>query len=435
VPRYEIYDADIQSFWEITLVGTSFTTRWGRVRSRGQGQVKHFATEAEARQAYDRQIALKRKKGYKLVPGTEEPEARRREAPAATIGARNPELEAAVIADPNDDAALLVLGDWLQAQGDPRGELVALQHAQRGEKDPIKFLAMKRNVEAHYATHEAALLGALHPWRHVLKLDWQIGFVRGARVSMAARREGDPDMAFVVGELARVPAAVALQELALGSLGEPDPDRGRYQDVLDLLAHTGEPRALRTLFLGDYWPGTRGEPGQLGNIEALSRFSQLRRLVVAHGTVRFGSLVLPELRSFDHRANVDAAALAWLHTQTWPKLEQLSITVHGVTPNAYIALLSPARFPAVRQLRLIDSTSTDALCDALATVPLVRQLELLDLDDGELTDDGAARLVENWGAFRHLRTLRLGKQHVTYGAAKRLRALGIDVLDPKAYRS
>ncbi|MBA3538368.1 MAG: TIGR02996 domain-containing protein, partial [Deltaproteobacteria bacterium] len=40
----------------------------------------------------------------------------------------NPKLEAAILADPDDTAAYLVYADWLQSRGDPRGELIVLQH-------------------------------------------------------------------------------------------------------------------------------------------------------------------------------------------------------------------------------------------------------------------------------------------------------------------
>ena len=67
--------------------------------------------------------------------------------------------------------------------------------------------------------------------------------------------------------------------------------------------------------------------------------------------------------------------------------------------------------------------------------PILPQLELLDLDDGDLEDADATLLLERLAAFRHLRAFRLGKQHVTYGMFKRLREQSIDVLEPKAYRS
>ena len=45
------------------------------------------------------------------------------------LNARNPALEAPLLADPYDREAWIVYGDWLQQQGDPRGEYIALRAA------------------------------------------------------------------------------------------------------------------------------------------------------------------------------------------------------------------------------------------------------------------------------------------------------------------
>src|SRR5688500_18514450 len=44
---------------------------------------------------------------------------------------RNLALEEAIAQDPDDEEAYLVYADWLAERGDPRGELIAVQHAQR----------------------------------------------------------------------------------------------------------------------------------------------------------------------------------------------------------------------------------------------------------------------------------------------------------------
>lgn len=55
-----------------------------------------------------------------------------------------------------------------QSQGDPRGELLALQVAQKKKaNDPTGFVMLKKAIDAHYAAHEAALLGPVYPARHL----------------------------------------------------------------------------------------------------------------------------------------------------------------------------------------------------------------------------------------------------------------------------
>ena len=48
------------------------------------------------------------------------------------LDARNAELEASVGERPDDPSAALALAAWLDRQGDPRGKLIAVQHALSG---------------------------------------------------------------------------------------------------------------------------------------------------------------------------------------------------------------------------------------------------------------------------------------------------------------
>lgn len=67
MPRYEFSDGKSNKFWTISLHGTSFRTRYGKIGSDGSATNKDFATVAAAKAAYDKIIAEKVKKGYALV--------------------------------------------------------------------------------------------------------------------------------------------------------------------------------------------------------------------------------------------------------------------------------------------------------------------------------------------------------------------------------
>jgi predicted DNA-binding WGR domain protein len=69
MPRYEFQEGGSSKFWEITLEGTSYTTRYGRIGSEGQSTTKSFDTADAARTEHDKLVAEKLKKGYKLVEG------------------------------------------------------------------------------------------------------------------------------------------------------------------------------------------------------------------------------------------------------------------------------------------------------------------------------------------------------------------------------
>ncbi|MCW5804236.1 MAG: TIGR02996 domain-containing protein [Deltaproteobacteria bacterium] len=94
-------------------------------------------------------------------------------------GPREPALEAAITHAPEEPGGYLVYADWLQQRGEPRGELIVLQHAlATGGRD------------AELRQREAALLDE-HPDRlrgplalaGGARVDWWCGFVRALDLS------------------------------------------------------------------------------------------------------------------------------------------------------------------------------------------------------------------------------------------------------------
>jgi uncharacterized protein (TIGR02996 family) len=397
--RYEVADSTAHKFWEVTLAGKTLTVRSGRIGTRGRSAVTHFDDAAVARHEYDKFVKQKLRRGYKLVDGVEEPSTAAIATSAST--ARFPELEAAVIADPNDEAALMVLGDWLQTQGDPRGELISLHYAiKQASTDPKLFLERKRSAEIFYKLHEPGLLGPLHPLRHLFKLEWQLGYIRGAKLSLHAASDGDPDLAQLLRLVVDVPTAVALQELSFGvtrHAGNPSQGAG-YQDVIDVLAE-GKPGALRSLAFGELWPGVEEQLHEsAGSFAVLEgKFEQLRRLVLG-APATMGAWMLPALRHLELRALPTDGMWRWL-ASSCPRLEYLVLEAF---PDDTFERLDAKHLPKLRKLRVHHATN---VVDALSGTPLLRQLEGIEL--GGLEPPDAALLVERWPEFRHLQTARI----------------------------
>lgn len=88
--------------------------------------------------------------------------------------ARNDELERTLADHPDDRASYEVYADWLQTQGDPRGELIALML--RAEQAPSPQLATQ--ISAHEQRHASELRGT----GFAGSLQWRRGFV--AQVSI-----------------------------------------------------------------------------------------------------------------------------------------------------------------------------------------------------------------------------------------------------------
>jgi uncharacterized protein (TIGR02996 family) len=94
-------------------------------------------------------------------------------------GARNAELEAKLVAEPTK-AARGVFADWLQSQGDPWGEVIALELAG-------KAAAAKQLIKQHSDALTGGYAGRGLEWRHgfidVIRLE---GSLKGAKAALPA---------------------------------------------------------------------------------------------------------------------------------------------------------------------------------------------------------------------------------------------------------
>src|SRR5690606_6036949 len=112
----------------------------------------------------DKLIKSKTKKGYVEVQLDAKAQATAK-AKTAAAGSRNPELEAAIIDNPEDVGAWQVYFDWLQGQGDPWGERGNLAIAHEKAKGAAKTKLGKQleefdqqNAEALYGKSLLALM-------------------------------------------------------------------------------------------------------------------------------------------------------------------------------------------------------------------------------------------------------------------------------------
>jgi uncharacterized protein (TIGR02996 family) len=90
--------------------------------------------------------------------------------------ARNRDLEAAIAIDPDQPGPYLVYADWLQEQGDPRGELIALQAALRTTTDMEEHTQLTERVNALISEHDAYLAGPAS--KYGLERHYHLGFIR-----------------------------------------------------------------------------------------------------------------------------------------------------------------------------------------------------------------------------------------------------------------
>jgi uncharacterized protein (TIGR02996 family) len=508
--RYELIEGSSKKFWEITLDGKSFTTRWGRIGTDGQSLTKKLASPAAAQKEHDRLVAEKQGKGYRAVggakakaAGVEDPdlanalkgasryenkETKRfweiaqsgdrtvliRQGTIGTAGKttkqsfkqswqasqahrnlqiekrnagfarvepaidvapskENKELLAAVLAAPDDPAPFLVYGDWLQGEGDPRGELIALMAAGK-----------KAAAEKHIEKHAPSLLGPLQPYTRGLDwppgdkragttFTWKHGFIERARLAFdyfADEGRGVIALEGVLEALMTHPSGRVLRELVIG-INRQDPDC-KYQKIVDVVAKRGAP-ALRLLHVGDYeYPDhieiSWTEIGSLAKVwKAVPR---LETLVLQGGSIGLGTFEHPTLKRVEIRTGgLPKAAAKSIAAAKLPACEHLDVwygddNYGGDAKWKDLApLLTNRGLPSLRHLGIRNAQFTNDAVRALPGSPILRQLKTLDLSLGTLTDDGAQAMAAQKAAFAHLELLDVNDNLLTDAGVKALKGL------------
>jgi uncharacterized protein (TIGR02996 family) len=323
---------------------------------------------------------------------------------------RNPELEAAVASNPDDDQAYLVYADWLQQQGDPRGELI-VKHARAADPD------------AFVAEHETDLLGALADYKDMLEpRAWRCGYLHKVKVANTFDRSPMHDgkePAFPVDELLALlldeDAGRFVQDLTLGIV---DYESNEYTTCLAALATRRVP-SLRALYVGDFHSEeTELNWSHIG--EALTFYPavpNLQQLTLRSGGMALGQIDLPELRTFATlTGGLKKDAIASITTAHWPKLERLELQIGSRRYSSDIGAedLQPlldgeSLPPTLYHLALANFDHTNDLVPMLAASKILPRLRNLDLSQGTFNAEGAEALIAARSAFAHLTMIDLGE--------------------------
>lgn len=418
MPRYEFKEGKSSKFWEIELDGESFTTRWGKIGTTGQETSKDFDTRADARREYDKLIAEKTKKGYLLVSDGG--------GDAPPVAKSNPELEAKIDADPEDLHAYEVYADWLQAAGDARGELIALQLALAKESDTKLLGRQKTLLDGESDEFFYGDLNELLP--DGARVTWRYGFWDTVRVSLGYDEADDVDIGKILAATMRHPSGRFLRGLTVGMFNHEG--ENHYPVVTSALAKAGPKPSLRSLFLGDFeYPDETeiswAEVGDVSKVWAL--YPNLEKLELQGAAIALGKIDAPKLKSLILRTGgLPTAALKSVAAAKLPSLEHLEIWLgddnYGgdSTFEDFAPLLSEGRFPALRHLGVVNCAYVGKVVAVLARTGLLAQLKSLDLSKGTLVDSEASVIEAEKIAFSHLASLDLSENILTDEGAQKL---------------
>jgi uncharacterized protein (TIGR02996 family) len=394
--RYVLNGPGGERFWEIERVDTVVTTRFGKRGGDARAAETRHPDRASAELSRDKRIRDKRAEGY-VAAATVAPVGA---SSIAGVSRRNDELEAAIEQAPDAVDNYLVYADWLQAEGDPRGELIAAQHA--ALQDP-RSPRLERTVNDILKKFHGDLLGPLaelpavrHVGRRLPVFDWHLGFIRFARLW---RTDRAPSVLEQARTLVEHPSARFLRVVALGAaLWEFSRISGTdYRQAIELLVERG-PGTIDSIFVGE------GHLDGLASLEAPWRGIKRLRALWVHGSDLDLAEPLPASLEVLELCTQDLSdrTLATVCDADLPELT--SLTLWGANREAHRVralerLLGEPRRPRLAHLGVRSLRGeVDAVVPLIAKAAALRTLRRLTLDLGAA---GVRAITERAHSFEH----------------------------------
>jgi uncharacterized protein (TIGR02996 family) len=442
--QFELSEGSSSKYWEVEIKKTSVYTHFGKSGSKGQLKVKDLANKAGAEKELARMVAEKLEQGY-VESGVAK--SAKAESPA-NADARNPALEKAIAANPLDVDAYAVFADWLQEQGDPRGELMSLQLAHKDkpaqamiDKQEAYFLgplAEHKIVHDNNSNNSCSHLRTKEQEKEWQKTAdkaflWRNGFIYRVRLSHDSYSDDYIETGPFEGETSDLleqvfahPSGRYVVELNFMSNGDPNEDD--LQSLIDVVGKKAPP-SVRKIVFGDNcdqisWHHT----GNLGKM--WKGVPNLEVLEIETGDFDVGAMDAPNLeRAIFITGGLSKACGKHIASAKMPKIKHLEIyygtenyggdcTVKEVKP-----LLDRTDLRHLQYLGLKNSEFGNDMAKAVVGAKIVKQLKTLDLSMSTITDEGAQALFDGRDSLKHLECLDLTENFLTKDGIKLVKSI------------
>jgi uncharacterized protein (TIGR02996 family) len=317
-------------------------------------------------------------------------------------------LESALVENPDDLATHYAYADYLQEQGDPRGEFIQLQLAleepQRSEAERRRLQArVEELLEKHHYEWLGSLADELLP--PIELYGWELSVPDSSRKHSFARGwldsltlHDDVHRTDLGPLLCLAPEARLLRKLVL-----------EYDDgLIEALLEATFLGNLRVFQLGKPWSDCEDSPWNLQSpllpklIAKLPRIEELRLFAQSYSYNGPSIFALPNLSS-----------LRILQIYDWTDYPLESLAGNAALSKLTQLLLHPPHFfapcidlagvraivhsPHLRSLthlQLHRSDLGDVGCTEIVTSGILKRLKVLDLRHGEISDAGARILAD-----------------------------------------
>ena len=267
------------------------------------------------------------------------------------------EFIAEIVANPADITPRLIFADWLEEQGDPRGEFIRLQcqwdPAQIATDEQIADRSRERDLLQTYGPRWSA-----HVAPHCVNYQFIRGFVEYVEIEAATLIEHGPMI------LKSTPLRVLnLRMSTFGNL---------RAHSLSEIADTGVFRNLVGLFLEDI-------PLRVGDFEALADrpddLSEIERLCLVN-------------------CRITETMVELLCQRNMPHLQLLDLGNNSIRNTGVHAICSAAFAPGLRSLTLTNNQIRKKGGHRLATAAWLDNLIELDIRRNQLADSDIALIAE-----------------------------------------
>lgn len=242
-------------------------------------------------------------------------------------------------------------------------------------------------------------------------------------------------METLLQDLAAKPEAAVLESLIIGDWGQAyENSPQEFQDTLIKLAPSFP--ALKKLFIGDM----ESEECEVSWIVQTNLAPILQAFPNLTSFVIKGSSGL-EIEPLQHSkleeliiicGGLPNDVLSSIVTAKLPELRKLELYL-GVEDYGFdgaledvLPLLEKGRFPKLEYLGLKNSEIQDEIAKAVADAPILDQIQVLDLSEGTLSDEGAEALLTS-DKVKKLKHLNLSYHYMTDQMMQRWKQSGLSV--------
>jgi hypothetical protein len=146
----------------------------------------------------------------------------------------------------------------------------------------------------------------------------------------------------------------------------------------------------------------------------------LTALTLRSGTMSFGAIDLPELRSFTVlTGGLTSDNITEITAAKWPKLEKLALQLGSASFDCDVTIDDVQKIldgngvpPTVTHLGLANSEIVDEICARLPAAKILPQLKEIDLSLGTMGIQGAEALAAAKERFAHLELLDVSESWI-----------------------